>query len=213
MSIESVMLFNHLIFGCPLLLLLSIFPSIRRLLENDFQPNSQAIQPPVYKFLICLQNVSSLLLGLPRSSYSSSHDHLSYGLLQTLDSSDSQLQAIFYVFYTWAWRDSFVETSYDAISVLHIFQWPLLVCRIWPRSSQWPVTLNDLLIQIFPLHLLFSLISSSISLSLVDSTADTLDSWLFLIYIYQISSGHGVLGLLHMHCNSMHILLNVNRHS
>ena len=57
-----------------------------------------------------------------RPSNSSSHDHLSYGLLQTLGSSDSQLQAIFYIFYTWACRDSFVETSYAAIPVLHIFQ-------------------------------------------------------------------------------------------
>ena len=101
-----MMLSNHLILCCPLLLLPSIFPSIESSLENAFQPNSQAIWLLVYKLLICFQNVSSLLLGLPRSSNSSRHDHLSYGLLQTLGSSDSQLQAIFYVFYPWACRDS-----------------------------------------------------------------------------------------------------------
>ena len=35
MSIESVMLFNHLILCCPLLLLPSVFPSIRESFSNE----------------------------------------------------------------------------------------------------------------------------------------------------------------------------------
>ena len=57
-SIESVMLSNHLIFCCSLLLLLSIFPSIK-VFSNEFHPHQEALPirwPKYWSFIISPSN-------------------------------------------------------------------------------------------------------------------------------------------------------------
>lgn len=80
-------------------------------------------------------------------------------------------------------RDSFIEMSYNTVPLLQIFQWLPLTHRIWPNVftvayvTLWSALTNSP----FPIPA-SSLISSSASLSLIHSTADTLGSWLFLKY-------------------------------
>ena len=63
MSIQSVMLFNHLILCCPLLLLPSVFPSIR-IFSNESAPHSLGARWPKYWSLSFRTSPSNEYSGL-----------------------------------------------------------------------------------------------------------------------------------------------------
>ena len=62
MSVESAMPSNHLIFCCPLLLLPSIFPSIR-VLSNELGSSHQVVKFWSFSFSICPSNEYSGLIS------------------------------------------------------------------------------------------------------------------------------------------------------
>ena len=89
MSIESVMPFNHLILCCPLLLLPSIFPSIRFFFSNESALCIRWLKYWNFSFSTCPSNEYSVLTSFRIDGLISLHSKRLLSLLQHHSSKES----------------------------------------------------------------------------------------------------------------------------
>ena len=134
MSTESIMLYNHLIFCCPLLLLPSIFPSIR-VFSSELALCIRGLRYWTFSFRISPSNEYSELISFRLTGLISL---LSRGLSKVFSRTTTQ-------------KHQFFSTQSSLWSNLHIHTWLL-------ENDYWQLWLSDLWWQL--MSLLLNMLSS-----------------------------------------------------